>query len=192
MIKQGFDVNFTGTTNFQAVPLWNEVGGFGAVTNFLSIPRTDVDRLATLQPADNWTLDQKMNWLVAGTSGRPYMFYDAADEWRTAAAVKWGSIAFGGQSVMVDRVDTIQAKPPDGITRPMQMGRLVCFRKTDWDKSFNEAPYWIHQATAAGVNNVYNPMPRGVMYSPLWSPLDWDYPGTVQPSAFYLPMEWLE
>src|SRR5215510_1626051 len=49
MIKYGFDVNQVGTSNFQAVGLYNKETGFGAVTNFLYILRDDIDHLRDMQ-----------------------------------------------------------------------------------------------------------------------------------------------
>ena len=50
MVREaGLDVNIMGTSNFQAIGLYNKLTGFGGVTNFLHIYRGDIDRLAALQ-----------------------------------------------------------------------------------------------------------------------------------------------
>ena len=59
-----------GTTNFQAIGLYNNGSNdFGAVANFIHIPREDIDRLKALQVDDvymnkhkDWRA-QKMDWI---------------------------------------------------------------------------------------------------------------------------------
>lgn len=189
MSIQGFDTNAIDSSNFQAVPLGKLKDGlvsFGATSAFLAIPRADIERLIALQPADGVTIGEKMNWLVG--AGRPYFDGD----WKTSASIKWGTIVFGGQPVMIDQVIPLTADFPAGDRRKIDFGRLVCFRAGDWGKSPIDYPYLIQRATAAGMDNKYNDAPRGIMYSPVWSPLGWDFAGTWQPDAFYIPMEWLE
>ena len=192
MVEEGFDVNFVNTSNFQAVPLFIEDGSCGAVTSFLHIPHADVEKLQDLQIPDNHTVKQKMNWLCASYRGKIYMYDNPNDDWETASVIRWGSIALGGNLVMVEDIVKMVAKPPDGRRREMQMARLVAFRKTDWGKTWQTHPHLIHRAYCAYKNNQFGDSPSGIVYTPLYSPLDWDFAGTYQPKAWYIPLEWLD
>jgi hypothetical protein len=192
MHAQGFDVRIVKTSNFQAVPLFIEDGSGGGVSSFLNIPREDVEKLKGLQVPDNYNLAQKMNWLC-GYRGRIYMYDEQSDNWELAKSIRWGSIALGGNVVLIDDIVEMTAKPPDGIKRKIQMARLVSFRKTDWGKTWQSHPYLIHRAYCCyKPDNKFGDSPKGIIYTPLWSPLDWDFAGQIQPKAWYLPMEWLE
>jgi hypothetical protein len=74
------------------------------------------------------------------------------------------------------------------------MARLVGFRKTDWTRPLEEllAEGLVHRCYCAYKDNRFGDSPKGIIYSPLFSPLDWDFTGAKQPSAFYLPVEFLE
>jgi hypothetical protein len=191
MVKQGFDVDFAGTTNFQAVPLYIENGQGGGVSNFLNIPREDIEKLKALQVSDHFPVEHKMEWLC-GFRGKIYMFDNQSDNWHTAPSIRWGTIALGGNLVLVDKVVKMTVKPPDKIKREMDMARLVSFRKTDWGKTWQTHPYLVHRAYCAYKRNKFGDAPKGIVYTPFWSPLDWDFVGVQQPQAWYIPFEWLE
>ncbi len=191
MVKQGFEVVEAGSTNFQAVKLFIEDGSCGGVTSFLRIQRDDINKLKSLQVADNYNAKQKMEWLCSHR-GSIYMYENEDDSWETAPSMRWGTISLGGNLVMVDAIVDMVAKPPDGIRRELKMARLVSFRKTDWGKTWKTHPHLVHRAYCAYKNNQFGDSPKGIIYTPLFSPLDWDFAGTQQPKAFYLPLEWLE
>ena len=194
MVAQGFDVNFVKTSNFQAVPLFIEDGSCGGVTSFLHIPRADVEKLKGLQISDDPdnTVQQKMHWLCGSYRGKIYMYDEPNDDWEISPFIRWGSIALGGNLVMVDKLVDMVVKPPDNKKRSMTMARLVCFRNTDWGKTWHTHPHLVHRAYCAYHSNHFGDTPHGIVYTPLYSPLDWDFGGTYQPKAWYVPLEWLE
>jgi len=203
LIEQaGLSVNIVGTSNFQAVGLYNRVTGWGGVTNFLNIPRKDITNLINMQVEDEYedkTLawrTQKMNWLCK-SKGTIY-FTGGAEGWSTAQSIRWGTIALGGNLVQVDATeDMLIATRGETQKKWRQMGRLAGFRKTDWSKSLKEQleSGLVHRCYCAyKPDDKFGDTPKGIIYSPFWSPLDWVFigPSKPQPKAFYLPMDWLE
>jgi hypothetical protein len=193
------DVATVGTTNFQAVGLYNkESGNFGAVTNFLNILREDVDNLKALQIHDvfenmheDWRT-QKMNWLCK-YRGTIYFFDKKSDSWWRAPSIRWGTLALGGNLVQVDDFEDIQMKKHQPARR---MARLVGFRKSDWSRPLDEllAEGLVHRCFCAYNNNHFGDSPQGIVYSPFYSPLDWTFlqGGQKRPRFLYIPAEDLE
>ncbi len=196
--KSTDELNLPNTqSNFQAVGLYNKATGFGGVTNFLWIPRADIDRLAALQIEDDYIAkvedwrDQKMRWLCKPT-GTIYFYGDLDGEWKGVPKIKWGTIALGWNFVTVEAIETL-AVSMDGVRSKREMARLASFRKTDWGRPLQEllANGLIHRCYCAYSGNDIGDSPKGIVYSPFWSPLDWDFAGNDQPDAFYLPLTWL-
>lgn len=193
--EAGLSVSIAGTTNFQAIGLYNQVTGWGGVSNHLTIPRADIDRLIALQvedeyedKRDDWR-SQKMNWLCK-EEGTIYFKGD----WRTSSEINWGTIGLGNNLVQVEDVeDMLIATKNDPRKRLRRMGRLVGFRRADWGKPLKELleTGLVHRCYCAYKGDVLGDTPKGIVYSPFWSPLDWDFAGTAQPEAFYLPMDWM-
>lgn len=181
-------------SNFNPLPIFSNSGTWSAIVNSLIIPREDVDRLIKLQvPEGEFSTANKMNWLVYdGFNVRPYWCKGGGD-WKTAPKIWWGTILFGGQLVLTDGDATFFTKlPEEDAPRDVPMKRLVCFRRSDWGKTHATHPWLIQKATQVDHKNRYSDMPRGFIYSPLWSPLDWDFAGSQQPDAFYIPADWLK
>jgi hypothetical protein len=185
-------------SNFQVIRLCYEFENgdiqlTDSVSYFLKLDRSAINHLVTLQfPQLNGTVEQKMNWLYA-PSGRPY-FGDSQD-WRSAETMKWGQLLFGGEKVMIDAQKTASIRLPNSPGKTnMLLGRVVCYRKTDWGKySHDTAPHLIQQCSAVHIpGNTYNPTPNGwTIYSPIWSPLDYPAAGESKVVAFWVPMDWL-
>ena len=199
MVKYGFDVNQVNTSNFQAVGLYNKETGFGAVTNFLYLPREDIDSLRNMQfdeevEGKNASKEGKMNWLCAHR-GKMYMYDNESDDWQSAPRIRWGTVSLGGNLVQVDGFEELKVQLRNGQSKGMHtMARLVGFRKSDWNRPLADllAEGLVHRCYCAYKNNQFGDTPKGIVYSPFFSPLDWDFNGAKQPSAFYLPMEYLE
>lgn len=194
----GFDVNKVGTTNFQAVGLYNKLTGFGAVTNFIRIERDDIENLKRMQFEEvrngrKLTPKNKMDWLAA-FRGKLYMYDDKNDSWEVSDRIRWGTVALGGNLVQVERFEEIEAKLPGGATGIHKMARLVGFRKSDWARPLNEllADGLVHRCYCAYKNNQFGDSPKGIIYSPFFSPKDWDFNGKKKLDALYIPAVYLE
>jgi hypothetical protein len=205
------NVDVVGTTNFQAVGLYNKAtNDFGAVKNFIHIYRDDIDRLKELQVEDEY-LDkkpdwrgQKMNWLCQ-EAGSIYMFDNKEDSWKFSPRIRWGTLALGGNLVQVEgepeEID-VKAQGFDNVAIAkkgakvrLKMWRLVGFRPADWFRPLDDLlrEGLVHRCFCAGSRNQINDSPQGIVYSPFFSVADkWDFRGTVQPGALYIPDVYLE
>jgi len=200
LVKEaGLSVNLVGTSNFQAIGLYNRETGWGGVTNFLYIPRVDIDRLIALQVEDEYQdkqpdwRSQKMNWLCKAR-GTIYFTGDAPG-WKTTNQIKWGTIGLGFNKVTVDGFeDMLIATRGETQKRWRKMARLAGFRRNDWGRPLDELleAGLIHRCYCAYSGDDIGDTPKGIIYSPFWSPLDWDFAGNAQPKALYVPFNWLE
>lgn len=188
MIQDGFDVNQVETSNFQAVKAYAKGVGFGGVSNFLRIPHNEVLKLLAMQIPDNYTYDQKLEWLCSHR-GSIYMYENETDDWRTAPTVRWGTITLGGNLVQVEGYETIIDQGT-----PYRMAKLKGFTPADWARPLNDllAEGLVHRAYCAYKNNQFGDSPKGVVYTPFFSPQYYDFAGTAQPSHLYIPDKWLE
>lgn len=163
-------------SNFQAIPLYDETGQGGGITSFVVIDRQRIDHLINLQKADDFTVDQKMTWLAGSWRSRPYMG-DTSDplgyDWRTAQTLRWQAIVYGGQSVIVVRELDMQMDLPNHAPAMVRVAEILLYYMTDVRA--------VQNATAVHDDDVYNPLPRGVIHAPIWA-------GKYK----YIPLEWLE
>lgn len=214
MVQQGgFSVRLIGTSNFQAIGLYNKANNQqGGVSNYLRIPQIDVKRLAAMQLEDEfvdkkpgwnrsfnmeqWRV-QKMNWLSKERGTIYFHFHrNVAGDWSTLSYIEWGTICLGNNYVTVEDVETMNVAIRDNIRRPRQMARLKGFTPSDWDRPLQElvAAGLVHRCYCAYLDDdSIGDSPKGIVYSPFWSPKHWQFigPGQKQPDAFYIPMDWL-
>ena len=202
--KLGRYVKDIGTSNFQAVGLYNLSNDtLGGVSNFLRIPQVDIKRLAAMQVEDSYEdkqpdwRSQKMNWL-SKKMGTIYFYFHGFDSgsWRDLPYIEWGTIQLGGSLVCVEDVTTMEVKLIDGVKRSYQMARLRSFRYADWGRPLPEllAAGLVQRCFCSYLpDDKFGDSPKGIVYSPFWSPRDWTFigPGQRQPEAFYIPMDWL-
>ena len=196
MEKFGYSTTNGPSTNFQVVLLFvigsDGKGNADQITLRLKIPRGDIDRLYAMQPVDEYTREQKMNWLAATYRGRPYLLEEDTQEWEWPRAdyIWWGEMAYGGQKVLLLEEKSIFGKYRS-VTGTFDCFKIAGFRASDWDKTHEEYPYLIQRATAVRGDNYYNDTPRGVIYAPLYDPRDWFFTGLAgwQPDAFYIPAD---
>ena len=204
------------TSNFQAVGLCNKTTGFGAVTNWLSIPQADIIRLYDMQKYTlaedkrigfDYPIDKKMDWLFEEKGS----IYFGLSDWRTQSA-EWGTLALGGNLVNVEGYETMTWKFPDGKVTTAKFARLKGFRKSDWTRPFHDIQdeqgkvieygllslglvhrcYCAYYSAQRKEHDVFGDSPKGVVYSPFWSPLDWKFNGQNNATHLYIPESWLE
>lgn len=201
MLKEGLSISIVGTTNFQAIGMYNKVQGWGGVTNYLDIPRVDIDRLIAMQVEDEYEdkqpdwRSQKMNWLCKGR-GTIYFHDESGQGWDIARFIRWGTIGIGNNVVAVEGVEEMVINTRgDTEKRPRKMARLAGFRRSDWSRPLNELLEngLVHRCYCAYAGDKLGDSPKGIIYSPFWSPLDWQFigPSKAQPLAFYLCLDWM-
>lgn len=198
----GRSVKDIGVSNFQAVGLYNKIhDDLGGVANYLRIPHADVDRLKALQVEDEYIdkqpdwRKQKMNWLCK-PSGTIYFWSADSGDWTTLPYIEWGTIQLGGNLVCVEAIETINVKlTNDSVKRPYRMARLRGFRAADWSRPLTDllADGLVMRCFCAYLpNDKFGDSPKGIVYSPFWSPFDWTFIGPGHtPDALYIPIDWL-
>lgn len=133
-----------------------------------------------------------MNWLCK-VGGTIYFYNTKKDSWERSPSIRWGTLALGGNLVQVDGFEDIKMKKHQPARR---MARLAGFRKSDWSRPLDEllAEGLVHRCFCAYNNNRFGDSPQGIVYSPLYSPLDWSFlkGGRKRPLALYIPAEYLE
>lgn len=193
-IRKGeLDVNVVGTSNFQAVSLCNDKTGFGAVSNYIYLQRDDIDRLRNLQVDDEYARkqtdwrSQKMTWLCR-FRGSIYMYENRKDSWIHSPRIRWGTLVLGGNLVQVVGYKKVK---PKGRKLPIEMAVLAGFRKADWHRPLDDllAEGLVHRCFCAYKNNQFGDSPQGIVYSPFYSLLDWDFCGKQTPRELYIPVE---
>jgi hypothetical protein len=201
MVEWGFSYDLIGTSNFQAVRTWNDGNRtWGAVTNFLRIPHDEAMLLRSMQQSEMFNgryydQDSKMDWLFDTRGGTLYFPEIEGDLWETAPRIRWGTVSLGGNVVQIERYDTLLLSIDNEPKKYYEMARLVGFRKTDWEKSLEDLieTGLVHVCSCVYRDNAFSwNTPKGRIYSPFFSPRDYDFAGTQQPEALYLPTLWLE
>jgi hypothetical protein len=200
MVNYGFDVNLLPVANFQAVGLYNDGNnGFGAVSNYIRVSRAELMRLKAMQIEDeyeekreDWRA-QKMNWLCKRT-GTIYLYDNPPLSWRRAPQMRWGTLALGGNLVQVVRKKYMKVSPRDGVKREIEMAELKGFTEADWGRPLDEllAEGLVHRCFCVYSNNKFVDTPKGIIYSPFFSPWKRDFAGKAEATALYIPTEWLE
>ncbi|HVF25431.1 MAG TPA: hypothetical protein VNA23_06045 [Anaerolineales bacterium] len=208
MKEFAFDINIKEfSSNFQAVGLYNTATGFGAISNYLSILREDVSWLEDIQIEDEYDaklpdwLHQKMSWLCQ-ERGSIYMFASkekGRSPWRRSDGIRWGTLALGGNLVQVAEWKEFdqEVTTPSG-KKVRNMARLVGFTKNDMSKPLDQllAEGLVHRCYCVNPGNVFRDSPQGIVYSPFWSPREWEFTpkpkkGTV-PTDLWIPACYLE
>jgi hypothetical protein len=175
---------------------YNKVTGFGAVSNYIYILRDDIDNLIRMQFVEKENgipVEKKMNWLCRFRE-TVYMFDSEEDSWAHSPKIRWGTVALGGNLVQVEDFEEIQIKEKGKKKETRLMARLAGFRKSDWERPLDEllAEGLVHRCFCAYKGNAFGDTPKGIVYSPFYSLLDWDFGGQKKPLALYLPAEDLE
>lgn len=175
-------------------------GTYSAIVNSVKLTHDDVMRVEAMQPNDGVGIKQKMQWwCYPGAGTRPAWCKSPKNsageyiyDYSNSPVVYWGTIAIGGRPIQIDSIKTIVVKlSAEPKERPVRMGRVVCFRKSQWGVDPSAHPHIIQEQAGAGNDNVYIGYPKGTIRAPLFDPRDWEFTGKYQPTAYYIPMDWL-
>lgn len=171
----------TGYSNFQVVktatfgsdgkPFFNDLARYQLV---------DREFLESLQYAsDGYTVKQKMNWLVNDDMNKNSATYERPYWTKGEPRLYFGPLVFGGQLVQlgesVTRNGVFPNEPTGTPDHPILFHRLVGMRRSQMAMGLTHGshPHLIQRATEAGKNNVYIEYPRGEIFHPVWSDIDW-------------------
>ena len=89
--------------------------------------------------------------------------------------------------------EEIEFKVEGGQKMNMRMARLAGFTKSHWSMPLDEllAQGLVHRCFCAYSGNKPRDTPKGIVYSPFFSPQGRDFSGKSTPRAFYLPFSQL-
>ncbi|HKI55299.1 MAG TPA: hypothetical protein VJ987_14330 [Anaerolineales bacterium] len=169
----GADTELINSTNFQVVQTAT-IGDdgkpfFNCINRFQK--NLDYDYLESLQyPSDGYTVQQKMNWLVN------YKTHGVSAYWmKDSPILYFGPLVFGGQFVQLGETITVNGKYPNRDDyEDIEFRRLIGLRRSDFGKyTYQTHPHLIQRATAAYRMNKYTEYPRGEIFHPVWSDLDY-------------------
>ena len=171
-----FQVIKTATIGADGKPFFNDIKRFQVV---------DYNYLKSLQYADDYTVQQKMNWLVNvdGEGVRPY--------WMKGTSILYfGPLVFGGQKVQLgETMSAVGQYPNRDRQEIITFRRLIGVRKNQ-NVTYKTHPHLIQHATEAGRDNKYNEFPRGEIFHPVWS--DIDHPANYGDGKLWIAVEFLE
>jgi hypothetical protein len=198
----GYDTDVVGG-NFQVVALFTPNGEFGAVSQFQILETTAMTLLQSLQQAgDGFTFAEKMNWLCNDGEGRPY--WTVGGKWSDGlwSRFLFGTLVFGGQKIAVEMAGGLPVEytffskyKTETAKHNIVFYKLLGLRLVDIPFVNSGAishathPHLIQKAAAANTGNVYDDTPRGTIYHPVWSPLDWT---SNNGDALYIAKAFLE
>lgn len=183
----GLDTNILGTSNFQNISLCTRSNGFGAVSQFQRLGKAQMDYLVSIQPQDEATLNEKIQFLVNGTKGRPYWTNNGLwNDWQESTTLSFGTIVFGGQKCAVELDEqgqkkeyTLRGKYQNrNYYEDIVFYKLVGMRWADRHKyNATDHPYFLQRGTWATwrtnpPNQYRDTWHEGVVLHPVWSPLD--------------------
>ena len=140
---------------FDAAGNW--IGDMSANSTFCNISTLELLYIASLQTADTFTVDQKMNWLLwggEGTWGAPMRgTWLKGQTWRDAKNVKMIGAVYAGQPVTLTGEQRVFRLPWNGKTEDVPMSRI----KTGT----------LQKVTVVDRANRYGEEPKGVIWLPL-------------------------
>jgi len=164
-----------------------------AVNNLYSwLTHEDMLKIAAMQIADEYTVEQKMSYLCAwGDSWGNPMRVPGGYEWNVAPLVKLIGAYYAGQQVEVLEtadmlIDYMETKT---ITR---MCRVRTFTHNDFGKTRATHPWLVHKMTGVSGDNIYRERVKGIVCLPVALGIGFDFAGTFQPAEWWLMERWLE
>jgi hypothetical protein len=185
--EDGMSASEPGSGSFQEVPFYTPLGGFGAISQFQRLGSSEESALNQMQIEDDFTVSQKMGWLINEESPLPTSEY-----WRKDGDLVYGTMVNGGNVI---QVETQNGKPviynfmANYRTDPAGMGkhniefyRVLGLKKSQLADAASKRithithPHLIHKCTVAYPTDsrFVDHTPKGYIYTPVWD--SFDYP----------------
>jgi hypothetical protein len=182
-----------GISNFNHVDFYHynpvkKSGEWGAVANFQTLSKSDVDYLLSIQPKDGKD-DQRRNWLFGNaTEDNPARPYWVKTDGNGGTSYYFGTMVFGHSKIRVEsengrpKVYTLRCWFPNKPTYSVgEFVKVVGFKREHMSKSVEwllENAY-IQRCTAAYTKPVHDTItdtPSGmVIYHPVWDFSEWGH-----------------
>ena len=156
-------------------------GGTGSVNSgCFNLTNAQMLQIAALQKDDDFTVSQKMNYLMNGGNGawgRPMKaLYESNSDWRLAQSISIIGAVWAGQPVEII-----------GHT----IAQIAFNNKTETVGMSQIQPGTLQRMTVVDEQNNYNDHFKGTIWLPV-PKLEWDYAGGKQPVSFWLLDRWLQ
>jgi hypothetical protein len=191
-------------------------GSFNAISSFQELGPAELAYLKKIQPDDSskygFNLKQKMGWLIGPPDLRPpgQIYWSEEVGWDDPALkrFRFGTLVFGGQKVLVETDETGQKKEyqfsgqyrakeyqPKIKLELITFYKIIGMRKAEQGRPVSDLlrEGKIQICTSANRSGKgedrYTETLKGVVYNPVWSPLD--YPSNIG-NALYLAKEFCE
>lgn len=192
--KMGLDSEHIGTSNFQNIALFTPTRGFQGVSTFQHVT---YDYLRSTQVEDEFNIIAKMGWLVG--KGSPYWFKSDTD-------LVFGTVLFGGNLCAVEvnsqnepvtiQFDGRYQEEPAGTSHPIWFYMLKGMRRSEQGKFTHEREPWFIQKCSCvyrrpDENTFGWRTPKGTIYHPVWSPLDYPTNNPNSANILYLACEFV-
>jgi hypothetical protein len=193
-----------GVGNFQETILFTEQNGFNAISTYQKMGRVELDYLQSIQRADNYTVKQKMGWLVGDAAGQTpgTIYWTKTLAWDDPLCNEFffGTLVFGGQKVAVE-VDASGAKKvyyfwaayrKEAIYKWIPFYKIRGMRRSEMGRPVEQllAEGKMQICTCANrsatAENVYTETLKGIVYHPVWEP--YDFPSNAG-NALYIAKE---
>ena len=172
-------------------------GDWSANNNFSYLTHNDMMALADMQIADEFTVEQKMNWLTWdgldqwGSPMRCVPVNGTSTKWSTAKYVKSIGAAWAGQRVEVIGHKTFTVNYND-VIQDVPMSEMRMFSRADWGKTHKDYPHLVQKVTVVDRANRYGESPKGTIYMPVGFGTDFDFAGNFIPAKYYVFDRWLK
>jgi hypothetical protein len=146
----------------------NWAGTWAENTLATPLKSTEMLRIAAQQIPDNFTIAQKMNWLMwggMGTWGAPMQgtFPNGdSSRWMEATNIRMIATVYAGQFVNVIAHKTIMINL-DGRLEQTPMSQIRTFQPSEWG-----LPQAWQKVTEVDKDNIYGELPKGTVYLPIY------------------------
>lgn len=201
MKKFGYTTGNLGslTSNFQVVLVFvldnRGVGIADQITTMIELPSSILYKIAAMQILDDeYTLNQKMNWFISDTSGRPGWFDNPDWKWHNAPYGNFGMMVFGNNIIR-----KVGEREIFGHYRGFKATyQCIEIETMPIDKygvyTHKSHPHLVHVCTAArrsGDQEDVLSKPRGEIYVPVFDVQQYKFKGLAgtQPDRYFIPKD---
>ena len=124
----------------------------------------ELQKIAALQEADNFTVDQKMNWLTASAvpNGWGSPINTRGEDWEVATDIKMIASCYAGQPVTLTGETMERVITLNGRTNKETLHRIKTYSPAEWSRANCQI------VTAVSKDNVYTEQTRGKIILPVY------------------------
>ena len=128
------------------------------------LTQNELHKIAALQEADEYTVNQKMGWLCAGiqSDGWGSPINTKGEDWQTATDIKMITACYAGQPVTLTGETLIRRITLSGNTNMEKLHRVKTYPPAVWTRANSQI------VTAVSRNNVYTENTKGKIVLPMW------------------------